>query len=366
MKRIGIVGCGFIGTVHSYALAMLIGSGIVDARVVATFDTDRDRARRTADQHEGAEAVASFDVLLDRVDVVWVCTWTAAHAEFVEQAVARRLAVFCEKPLAPSWDECVRIADLLATVPHQVGLVLRYAPVFIAAADAVHSGTYGRHLATVMRDDQYLPTQGIYGSSWRADVALAGGGTLIEHSIHDVDVLRRLHGEPESISARVTNIAGLVGIDDSAAVTFTYADGTTSSLVSVWHQVLTRPSTRRLEVFCEEAVLWADDDHLGPLHVETTGGHEVVGAVLPDWTSRCDGPSEIVVPLLMYAVPAKAFLDALDEGKEGVPDARTALEAHRLVELAYRSSGLGGRPLAVDSLKFEAQERPRSGPNTGR
>ena len=53
----------------------------------------------------------------------------------------------------------------------------------------VASGRHGRPLATTLRDDQYFPIQGQYGSTWRKDVAAAGGGTLIEHSIHDVDVL---------------------------------------------------------------------------------------------------------------------------------------------------------------------------------
>jgi len=358
VKRIGIVGGGFIGTVHSYALQMLIDAGLVDARVVATFDADAARASGMAERHDGAEALDSVESLLDRVDVVWVCTWTAAHADVVEQAVARGIAIFCEKPLAPTWDECVRVAGLLARVPHQVGLVLRYAPVFAAAADAVGSGRYGRHLATVMRDDQYLPTQGIYGSTWRADVSLAGGGTLIEHSIHDVDLLRWLHGDPDEISARIAYVAGIPGIDDSAAVALSYPGGVTATLVSIWHEVMTRPSTRRLEVFCEEAVLWADDDHLGPLHVETSSGRELVAAVLPEWTQRCVGPDEIVVPLLMYATPAKAFLDGLEEGRGGTPDAGTALAAHRIVELAYRSAAAGGRPLSLESLPICASGAP--------
>ncbi|MFN8035887.1 MAG: Gfo/Idh/MocA family oxidoreductase [Acidimicrobiia bacterium] len=360
MRRIGIVGCGFIGTVHSYALAMLVEAGLVDACVTATYDSDAERAANTARQHPGAVAVASVEDLLDRVDLVWVCTWTAAHAAVVGQAVERGLAVFCEKPLAPTWDECAHVAGLLTTVPHQVGLVLRYAPVFTAAAALVHDGRYGRHLATLMRDDQYLPTQGIYGSTWRGDVTLAGGGTLLEHSIHDVDLLRWLHGEPAEVSARVHAGAGLAGIDDTANLTFAFADGSTAGLVSVWHQVLSRPSTRRLEIFCEDAVLWADDDHLGPLHVETSAGPEIVETELPAWADRCRGPAELVVPLMMYATPAKAFLDALDAGSPGRPDAATALAAHRLVELAYRSSAAGGHPVATDTLALPvpAPRRP--------
>ena len=53
-------------------------------------------------------------------------------------------------------------------------------------------------MAAVFRDDQYFPIQGTYASRWRADVAQAGGGCLIEHSIHDVDILRFCFGEVDS------------------------------------------------------------------------------------------------------------------------------------------------------------------------
>ena len=94
--------------------------------------------------------------------------------------------------------------------------MLRRAPVFANAADAVTPGLRPRRWRRV-RDDQYFPIQGMYGSTWRSDVAKAGGGTLIEHSIHDVDVLRWLLGDPESVSARTTFRFGYPGIEDTAA-----------------------------------------------------------------------------------------------------------------------------------------------------
>src|SRR5262249_33247851 len=144
----------------------------------------------------GGMPAPSLDALLDAVDVAWICTWTAAHLEAVEAAAGRGLPIFCEKPLAPNLPECEAVSAALARVPHQVGLVLRYAPVFAAAAGIVESGRYGRPLTTNLRDDQYFPIQGSYGSTWRRDRDAAGGGTLIEHSIHDVDVLRWVLGDP--------------------------------------------------------------------------------------------------------------------------------------------------------------------------
>jgi 1,5-anhydro-D-fructose reductase (1,5-anhydro-D-mannitol-forming) len=346
--RVGLVGCGFIGTVHSFALHQLIKAGLVDATVVATYDVDPARAQQQAAVH-GAVAHERVDDLMATVDAVWVCTWTAAHLEVVRAATEQSLAVFCEKPLAPTLDECVTVARLLDTVPHQVGLVLRHAPVFRTIADEVASGRHGAPMATVMRDDQYFPNQGMYASSWRADVTLAGGGTLVEHSIHDVDVLRWILGDPQSVTARTSSRFGHPGIDDIAAATLTYADGSVATLTSVWHQVLSRPSTRRLEVFCEEALLWADDDSLGPVHVETSAGTEVRTAAPPEWTDRFELSEVHAKQLAQYAAPAKAFLDALCSGGRATafPDAATALAAHRIVDAAYRSAAAGGPTLPI-------------------
>ena len=128
--------------------------------------------------------------------------------------------MFCEKPLGTDLASSERVAAaLLERVPHQVGLVLRWSPVFQNAARIIASGDYGRPLATVLRDDQYFPIQGFYGSTWRKDVAHAGGGTLIEHSIHDIDVLHWLLGDPVSVSAHTSSRFGHPGIEDTAAVT---------------------------------------------------------------------------------------------------------------------------------------------------
>ena len=358
MIKIGLVGCGFIGTVHAVALQQLADAGLVDARVVATFDDDQKRAAKVA-RHHGGDPSATLEDLIDGVDAVWVCTWTAAHLAAVEAAVARSLPVFCEKPLAPDLATATRVASALERVPHQVGLVLRWSPVFRSLAEAVASGRYGRVLAAVMRDDQYFPVQGTYGSTWRADAARAGGGTMIEHSIHDVDVLRWVLGDPIEVSARVASRFGYDRIEDTAAATFTFADGLVAQLTSVWHQVLTRESSRRIEVFCEKAFLWTDDDYLGPLHVQTDEGEDLVTAEPPEWSGRFTLPEVYRKPLTHYAVASKSFLDALagrgpgTPAPAGHPGAGDALAAHRLVDLVYRSAAAGGAPEFVSAKPRE-------------
>jgi predicted dehydrogenase len=369
--RIALIGCGHIGTVHSYALGQLTRAGLVDAGITATFDEDHERAEQTAHHHEGAAARATLEAALDDVDVAWICTWTAGHAPAVAAAVARDLAVFCEKPLAPTIDECRSIGAALRGRPHQVGLVLRHAPVFAAFADAVASGRYGRPMAVVFRDDQYFPIQGMYGSTWRADVTKAGGGTLIEHSIHDVDVLQWILGPVTAVSAATAETFGYAGIEDVATLRCAFGSGATATLTSVWHQVLSRPSTRRLELFCEEAMLWTEDDYLGPVHVETSVGIEDVVADPPVWIGRLHTPEVLAKSVAQYADPSKRFLDALvtagataggarAAGPIGSPTVDEALAAHEVVDAAYRSAAAGGTVTPVPAVPPVGAGEPAS------
>ncbi len=345
MLRVGLIGCGTIGRAHSLALWAIRKAGLADAAVVAVSDPDADRAKTLADPN-GA-GVMDVDTLLDSVDAVYVGTPTAHHEAIVEAAAGRGLAVYCEKPLATDLESARRVAAALATVRHQVGLVLRCSPVFDAMSEAIESGRHGRLMALTLRDDQYFPIQGHYASPWRSDVTLAGGGTLIEHSIHDLDLFRRLCGEPTSIACRTSSFFGYPGIEDAAVATLSFQGEETANLTSIWHQVLTRGSTRRVEAFCEEAFLWTDDDNCGPLHVETSKGAEVVPCDPPSWVDEIPVPEAGRRTLGLYAEASRRFLACLEAGSAGSPGEGEALAAHELVDAAYRSAADGGRPVRL-------------------
>src|SRR5262245_61332743 len=126
--RVGLVGAGFIGTVHAYAIQLLSDAGLVAARLEAVHDADPARAARIA-RHQRGSAVESLDDLLDSVDVVWCCPWTSAHLDVVTAAAERGLPVLCEKPLGRHLAEADDVASQLERVPHRVGLVLRCSPI---------------------------------------------------------------------------------------------------------------------------------------------------------------------------------------------------------------------------------------------
>lgn len=342
--RIGLLGCGFIGIAHAVSLSALVKSGLVDADVVAVCDPDRSKSERVAELLDARCASTAAD-LVATADAVWVCTPTATHLELVRLAANAGCAVFCEKPLGRTHSEAAAVARAVADagVPHQAGLVLRYAPAFVTLRRWLEQE---RLMTIVFRDDQFLPVQGHYRSTWRADAAVSGGGTLLEHSVHDLDLLSWLAGSVHRVTASTSTFAGHPGIEDVANVLLEFDGDITAVLTSVWHQVLSRPSTRRVEVFCEDAVAWLDDDWIGPVSVQQSDGVRVLECPHPPWVADLGLAGSGADAIGVYAAADRSFLDALLYGTPPRPGIDEALTAHALVDAAYRSAE-EKRPVAV-------------------
>ena len=346
--RIGFLGAGLIAEYHSKSIRRAdLPFTVARAGV---FDPDRARAERFANA-SGHTVASSVDEVLDSCDAVYVCTWTSEHLPLVEAAASRGLAVFCEKPLATNLDDAHRVTDALITagVTNQVGLVLRHSPAYLWAAKLISAPEAGRVMSVVFRDDQFIPIQGHYASSWRRDRTKAGAGTLIEHSIHDIDMLHALVGPIGSVNARWSNFHGHDGIEDvvNAVVSFGSDGSTSGTLSSVWHDNLARPSLRRVEVFSERRYVSIEGDWMGPVTWSDADGN--VGSLAGDALVEA---THGLAP--RHTNPDAAFLMAAHEKVRSFPDARVALRAHEVVDAMYRSAADGGRtePVGVDSYRI--------------
>ena len=336
--RVGFHGAGFISRFHVASLA----ASPIPHEIVAVHDPDAGRAAAFAAEH-GATVVDERR-LPGSVDAVYVTTWTSEHPRLVEQAAAAGVAVFCEKPLAVDAPTAERMVAAVegAGVVNQVGLVLRFLPSFRWVRHLLADERAGRVLAVVFRDDQYIPDQGIYGSTWRVDAARAGRGTLLEHSIHDVDILQWLLGPVTAVSATAREVHGHPGIDDVVVARLDFAAGAAASLTSVWHDVLERPSLRRVEVLCERLFVALEGDFTGPVRWQYTGEGEQV--------LEGEGLAAAVAGAGDTATlnPATAFLAAVRDGIPAHPSLAEALPAHRIVDALYASAAGAGAVVRVD------------------
>ena len=334
--RVGFYGAGFISRFHVASLE----ASRVDNVIAAVHDPDAARAAAFVAEHGGV--AAGEDELLGLVDAVYVTAWTSEHPRLVEEAAAAGVAVFCEKPVAIDAATVERMVAAVeaAGVVNQVGLVLRFLPSFRWVRHLLHDRRAGRVLAVVYRDDQYIPDQGIYASTWRTDAARAGRGTLLEHSIHDVDILQWLLGPVTSLSAATREVHGHEQIEDVAVARLDFACGAVATLTSVWHDVLERPSLRRVEVFCERLFVALEGDFTGPVRWQLTGEDERV----LDGRDLAVAVAEAGDTATVNA--ATAFLTAVRDGTGASPSIADALPAHRVVDAIYSSAQAGGAVVA--------------------
>jgi len=336
--RVGFLGAGLIATYHSKSLKHS-GANVVRAGV---YDPDDERATAFA-AASGHTAYDSEDAVIADCDAVYICTWTSEHSRLLVKAVAAGRHVFCEKPLAFTTTEALQMAQAahVAGVTHQVGLVLRRSPAYLWAKHLIDEPAAGRVMTVVFRDDQFIPIQGHYASTWRADKKLVGAGTLLEHSIHDVDMLRYLVGEVRRLSAHTENFHGHDGIEDVATSSLRFTNGATGSLTSVWHDNLARPSLRRVEIFCERRhIVIEGDDWFGP--VSWTDADGVTGSL------KDDDLVAAVAPMRDGSDnPDGEFIRAVREGRAAAPDLFTAVKAHQIVDAMYASAAADGAVLDV-------------------
>ena len=347
--RLGIVGCGSIARAHAAALRFLSDDGLV--RVVAAADPDPAGVEQVAQiygaiEHTGADGKAV--IAHPDVDAVVNITPTRFHRDYIAAIAAAGKPCFTEKPLAPTYDVVCDIVGIVrdAGIPVQVGFQSRFHPLIRRLREMVTTGEAGAPMAYTLRDDQFWPTGAVVPghSDWRSDRAQAGGGALLEHSIHSCDILIWLFGPVERVYATTRSMFGY-SVEDVATLTIEHRSGVVGNLVTVFNGVQHREE-RRFEVFFEQAsvecttdfVIGAPEDSFLVHRGDEPDAQRYDVNALRREVIAADGfdPDRQVFVYQYFA--HHAFATALREGRAPSPDVDDALQAHSLVEAAYRSA----------------------------
>jgi len=344
--KIGFLGAGLIGTEHVTGISGLISADLIEAELFGVYDPNIGRAGEFKKKFGFKRVFSSAAELIksDDIQVVFITAWTGAHRELVDIVAQEAKPVFCEKPLGRNLAEARSISSTIeaAGIPNQIGLILRTSPSFGFARHLLQDTSLGRLMAVVFRDDQYFPIQGHYKSDWRKDHATTGGGTFIEHSIHDVDLMRWMFGDFTQVRAISRQFAGYDKVEDLTIATAEFARGGHVTFTSIWHNILTRESSRHLEIFFENGRIVVEDEVFGPVSIEL--GDKPVKIFDQSDIGRwyMDASPEIMTIGPAVTAPTTLedyrFLKALLDGRKPEPDFKVGVAAHEVVEAVYRSA----------------------------
>lgn len=130
------------------------------------------------------------------------------------------------------------------------------------------------------------------------------------------------------------------------AVELRFASGLRAQLINVWHDMIQRPSNRRLEIFCDTAFVASEADTHGDIvcqfgdeperllpAAEVLQRFVAAQAHVPSGLQDYYGAS--------YLVQDLAFVEALLAGQPPQPEMRAGLEAQRLAAAAYHAAHTG-------------------------
>jgi predicted dehydrogenase len=205
--RIGVIGYGNRGSVAREAHRP--GSG---SAVVAVCDRDESSRARARDDFPGALTTDSLDELLGLgLDAVMVLTPDDQHAGVAIPALEAGVAVFCEKPLAISIDDCDRILEAAHRTGSRlyVGHNMRHMPVITLMRRLILEGRIGEVKAVWCR--HFVGNGGdYYFKDWHADRSKSLG-LLLQKGAHDIDVIHWLAG---GFSSRVQAVGALAVYGD--------------------------------------------------------------------------------------------------------------------------------------------------------
>jgi 1,5-anhydro-D-fructose reductase (1,5-anhydro-D-mannitol-forming) len=227
------VGWGLVGA-STIAKEWVIGAiRETGGEVVSVMSSDSARAKLYADENGISGHTTSIDELLSdpRVQAVYISTTNELHKEQALAAARAGKHVLCEKPLALTLDDaremveaCRQAGVVMATNHH-----LRNSGAHRAMRQAIKDGLIGEPLFARVFHAVYLPA---HLQGWRLTNPAAGGGVVLDITVHDADTLRFVLDDEPVDAVALTQSAGMAegGMEDGVMAAVRFKSGLIAQL----------------------------------------------------------------------------------------------------------------------------------------
>nr|WP_298105170.1 Gfo/Idh/MocA family oxidoreductase [uncultured Shinella sp.] len=223
MTKWGLIGASTIA--KEWVIGAIRATG---GKVVSVMSTSAERGKAYAEAQGIAKAVTTLEDIVNdpSIEAVYISTTNELHRDQALAAAKAGKHILCEKPLAMS------LADARAMVQaaNDAGVVmatnhhLRNAATHRAMRDAIKAGRIGTPLSARVFHAVYLPP---HLQGWRLDKPEAGGGVILDITVHDADTLRFvLDSDPvEAIAFAQSGGMGKAGLEDAVMGVLRFENG---------------------------------------------------------------------------------------------------------------------------------------------
>ena len=246
MLKVGLIGCGFMGTMHANCYRALPG-----VELAAVADVRRECAEELARGTEAVIYADGMDLIREAdVDVIDICLPTYLHAKYALAAMERVGYVFIEKPVSLTVEESRELIEKQKKTGCrvQVGQVIRFWDEYVALREIIKDGRLGRVKSANFRRLSPSPDWG--WNNWLHDVAFSGGAAQDLH-VHDVDYVLSVFGAPK----KIYSLKNRIGEENSYINTLMEYDGFPVSVEGTWDLPASFPFTASFRVVFEGGVV---------------------------------------------------------------------------------------------------------------
>jgi predicted dehydrogenase len=228
---------GILSFAHHHAEAY-VGNlrAIPGVEMIGMADEDQARGKRFAGQFD-ATLYPSYEALLaEEPDGVLVCSENLHHRRLVEMAAEAGVHVLSEKPLATSLADAQAMLDVCsaAGVILMTAFPMRFSAPLLEIKAMLDSGGLGRLYGCNATNQGQMPR---HHREWFVDNELAGGGAVMDHTVHLADILRWYLGcEVVEVYAQTNHILhrDTVDVETGGLIMLTFEDGTFASIDCSW------------------------------------------------------------------------------------------------------------------------------------
>lgn len=270
---------GVIGTRHVHSVGLARGLMALGHTIVGAAESTPDG--QSAWDDAGLAPLVNRDALLGAVDAVIVAGTNSERVNDTCVVLEAGLPVLTEKPLAITADGLERLRAYTvggsAGVKATVALPVRFAAAMHIARESIRAGQIGRPLAGRGTNHGQFP------GGWFGSKALAGGGAIMDHTIHVADGLCWLLDDTvDSVYAVASDRMHDLEVEDCGVVSLRFSSGFFASIDASW----SRPESFHtwgdvwIEIVGDEGRLIIDpmarhlklyDDRAGKLRTEGYG-----------------------------------------------------------------------------------------------
>lgn len=212
--------------------------------MIGIADDDLERGQHFAKLFDAHLYPSYAAMLAEQPDGVVVCSENNKHLPLVEMAAQAGVHVLCEKPLATNLPEARAIigACQSAGVILMTAFPMRFSAPLLEVKAILDEGKLGHIYSFKTTNQGQMP---INHRRWFVDKKLAGGGAIMDHTVHLADILRwYLHSEVTEVYAVSNHLLHkeTVDVETGGLLMLTFADGTFASIDCSWSKPLNYPT----------------------------------------------------------------------------------------------------------------------------